>query len=88
MNNWELCPKCKGNKTMNKYGIDMLCDICDGKGIISSLTGLPPKSSTTPQDIFVNTPFPTKEEIENEIVPKLKSLFKDNESDYGYAYGG
>ena len=44
MNNWELCPKCKGNKTMNKYGIDMLCDICDGKGIISSLTGLPPKS--------------------------------------------
>jgi hypothetical protein len=80
MSNWELCPKCMGSKVeytdiqLNNY---IPCDICDGKGIISSLTGLPPKSSTTPQDVFVNTSFPTREEIENEIVPKLKGLFKD-----------
>lgn len=54
MNTWELCPKCKGEKIINKYGIDIPCDICDGKGIISSITGLPP------QPIVFNISHPTK----------------------------
>ena len=56
MNTWEVCPKCKGNKTVyvntmadvSTLGSGIVgyveCTICDGKGIISSLTGLPPKS--------------------------------------------
>jgi hypothetical protein len=52
MNTWELCPKCKGEKkvwknfgnltTMDDFMDTVDCDICDGKGIISSITGLPP----------------------------------------------
>lgn len=56
MNNWELCPKCKGNikKISNLNEIIGVCDICNGKGIINSFTGLPPKSKIVDKDILNN----------------------------------
>jgi len=46
MENWQLCPKCCGNKTIcvPVYG-GCNCDICNGCGIISSFTGKPPEWS-------------------------------------------
>jgi hypothetical protein len=45
MKNWELCPKCNGsgfayNPSVN--AISSVCDVCSGKKIINSFTGLPP----------------------------------------------
>lgn len=43
-NTWELCPKCKGNGDMRGQSQHYkICDLCNGKKIISSLTGLPPE---------------------------------------------
>jgi hypothetical protein len=45
---WQLCPKCVGTGLMTVmypgYVIDQtaLCDLCNGKKIISKLNGLPP----------------------------------------------
>jgi hypothetical protein len=50
---WQLCPKCNGNKynslhTVFANGIISKepCNICEGTGLISILTGLPPKKPT------------------------------------------
>lgn len=52
-NYWHLCPKCNGKgmvpgevKMMKLgpiIGVDVTCDVCNGKKIISSLTGQPPE---------------------------------------------
>lgn len=46
MKNWELCPKCNGQGTCySAYSssTSAICDVCFGKKIINSLTGLPPE---------------------------------------------
>ena len=56
--NWELCPKCSGQGTVNKPphisgdqstwvsgGSQYMCDVCNGTKIISSLTGNPPNKN-------------------------------------------
>jgi len=50
MSTWEVCPLCKGNKTVREIRessklLMVNCGICNGHGIISSLTGLPPYGS-------------------------------------------
>lgn len=42
---WQLCPKCNGNGSMSSWmstNVWETCDVCDGKKIISVLTGQPP----------------------------------------------
>lgn len=47
---WQLCPKCLGEGNLVSFTHDLsfsstalpLCDVCNGKKIISSITGLPP----------------------------------------------
>jgi len=42
---WEVCPICKGagkKENFNTTAKYSHCNICAGKGIISSITGLPP----------------------------------------------
>jgi len=53
-NHWQLCPKCAGqgriwtppdwpyNETYTTGGQSFECDVCKGKKVISSITGLPP----------------------------------------------
>ena len=36
---WQLCPKCEGAVSAGGF----LCNICLGKGIISTFAGKPPK---------------------------------------------
>lgn len=36
MENWQLCPKCKGEN------VGRICPVCNNTGIISVFTGLPP----------------------------------------------
>ncbi len=43
---WQKCPICNGTGNHNTLIGDIvstICNICNGKGIISELTGLPPK---------------------------------------------
>jgi len=52
---WQVCPKCQGqgkvwfppdmpwNQTYATNGQPFECDVCKGKKIIGTLTGLPPK---------------------------------------------
>lgn len=46
---WQLCPKCAGTGTMMQMlpgyvvSTHAICDLCNGKKIISSLTGQPPQ---------------------------------------------
>lgn len=57
INEWQLCPKCNGFGGWNKYDYDsfikkpstteeslqyVICDLCNGKKIISKVNGLPP----------------------------------------------
>lgn len=48
---WQLCPKCGGDKiTWN--GIlqqNTECGVCNGCGVLSTLTGLPPNKNTKNQ---------------------------------------
>ena len=46
---WQLCPKCNGDGNLYRYNSPALicstsavCDICNGRKIISVVTGLPP----------------------------------------------
>jgi hypothetical protein len=57
-NTWQLCPKCLGEKTVPStpytytgvvFGGQRPCPICSGKGIISTITGLPPGLSVEEQ---------------------------------------
>lgn len=52
-NTWEVCPLCKGNgsikdtnvnynSTSSTYINEVVCSVCNGKKIISTLTGMPP----------------------------------------------
>lgn len=47
---WQLCPKCNGDGDLFRYNSPSImatnarpiCDVCNGKKIISTVTGLPP----------------------------------------------
>jgi len=43
---WQLCPKCNGERMIHPFPAKsaelVICDVCNGKSIISSLDGLPP----------------------------------------------
>lgn len=47
---WQLCPKCNGDGNLLRYNTpnimgtnaNPICDLCNGKKIISIITGLPP----------------------------------------------
>jgi RecJ-like exonuclease len=39
---WEKCPVCEGKGAVTQDYSEDNCKTCSGKGIISSLTGLPP----------------------------------------------
>lgn len=46
-NTWQLCPKCNGSGAAYSpfsNGTSAVCDVCDGKKIISVITGLPPQA--------------------------------------------
>lgn len=48
MNEWQLCPKCKGEGFYERIitgrpGYNAICDVCNGKKIISKVNGLPPQ---------------------------------------------
>ena len=90
---WQACPKCKGNKSHYPIGEDLVkhtCNVCVGYGIISNLTGLPPKESNNkdryaPQwvkDYFEdnNNSSDLKKAFTNASsndIDKLTALFKD-----------
>lgn len=43
---WQKCPICNGtgnNNAIENYNFTSVCKTCNGKGIISQITGLPPK---------------------------------------------
>ena len=49
LHEWQLCPKCNGEGQVlsisyfsNNYD-KVICDLCNGKKIISKVTGEPPK---------------------------------------------
>ena len=47
---WQLCPKCNGDGDLFRYNSPSImgtnarpiCDVCNGKKIISTVNGLPP----------------------------------------------
>lgn len=44
---WQLCPKCAGSGRAMNYDLQIpttwdTCDVCNGKKIISTITGQPP----------------------------------------------
>ena len=45
---WQCCPKCAGEGIVSTKGLSSAttekCDVCNGKKIISKITGLPPQS--------------------------------------------
>jgi hypothetical protein len=50
-NTWQVCPKCDGNKKLIEFrrneteelpGKIVTCQVCNGTGILSKETGLPP----------------------------------------------
>lgn len=50
INEWQLCPKCSGEGTFERIAkyeslppITVICDLCNGKKIISKVNGLPPQ---------------------------------------------
>lgn len=61
MNQWEVCPKCKGEGIYNtalSYSTGTICGVCCGAMIINSFTGQPPKRIKVAQigisnDIFI-----------------------------------
>lgn len=52
INEWQLCPKCNGSGLVLNLGwpysdtlistAPVICDVCNGKKIISKVNGLPP----------------------------------------------
>ena len=48
---WQICPKCNGDGDLLRYNSPSImgtnaapiCDVCNGKKIISNVTGLPPE---------------------------------------------
>lgn len=44
MENWQLCPKCKGQPD---YYSGIQCPVCNGNYLISCFTGLPPTRATS-----------------------------------------
>jgi DnaJ-class molecular chaperone len=58
-NQWQVCPKCNGqgkvwfppdmalHTTFISSGDPYKCDVCKGRKIISTITGLPPKKQIT-----------------------------------------
>jgi DnaJ-class molecular chaperone len=52
---WQLCPKCNGDGDLYRYNSPPfistncrpICDVCNGKKIISIDTGLPPSGNIT-----------------------------------------
>ena len=56
-NTWQVCPKCDGNKKVKVFtGLTTIthyfenCSICNGFGIVSKETGLPPSNNG---DVFI-----------------------------------
>lgn len=50
---WQKCPICNGTGNHNQpyaNATSGICKVCGGKGIISELTGLPPKGVDVPKD--------------------------------------
>lgn len=46
LNEWQLCPKCKGNGEVfaSRFANALImCNLCNGKKIISKVNGLPPQ---------------------------------------------
>lgn len=47
---WQKCPICNGTGNSSQHYAETVtstCKVCEGKGIISELTGLPPKGVET-----------------------------------------
>lgn len=47
---WQKCPICNGTGNSSQHyaeAVTFTCKVCEGKGIISELTGLPPKGVET-----------------------------------------
>jgi hypothetical protein len=63
-NTWQVCPKCNGNKFLLKpleetvHVSPVICNICNGFGILNRDTGLPPRSN---KELFIF--YPPKTEL-------------------------
>lgn len=54
MKNWELCPKCNGSGQIQGFELSTSdkCNLCNGRMVINSLTGLPPNGSSVRSTII------------------------------------
>lgn len=57
---FQKCPVCEGTGQVQRFGVNPVCHVCNGHGIIDEVTGQPPVSvttvSTTDDFIFSKSP--------------------------------
>ena len=57
---FQKCPVCEGTGQVQRFGVNPVCHVCSGHGIIDEVTGQPPVSvttiSTTGDFIFSQSP--------------------------------
>jgi RecJ-like exonuclease len=63
---WQKCPICEGTGKASIMYMPSDCHVCLGSGIISELTGLPPKTKATSSDVPYNQDFIVNPKIEEE----------------------
>lgn len=44
---FQKCPVCEGSGKVQRFGVNPVCHVCNGHGIIDEVTGKPPVSSDT-----------------------------------------
>ncbi len=44
---FQKCPVCEGTGQVQRFGVNPVCHVCSGHGIIDEVTGQPPVSVTT-----------------------------------------
>ena len=78
MNNWEVCPLCKGqgvvHSTLTQNAVS--CTVCEGGKIINSFTGLP-KSRPAVKKENVNIMKISREDLERKIINEYSNKDSD-----------
>ena len=78
METWQACPVCNGSKLKQFVGIGISltspCDVCDESGLISVLTGHPPKRRVE-RDIFVE--YAEKVGLVEQHIPKNSWRYRE-----------
>ena len=53
---FQKCPVCEGTGQVQRFGVNPVCHVCNGHGIIDEVTGQPPVSVTTvsnTEDVYI-----------------------------------